>query len=313
MNYTFSKTINDCVYSIDMLYIRGYLTCSTVSANSYLESVCDSHRSFKGRCKYSWFQDMYLFDGVTLYVGLFDDFDKATRKWSVVPMIEIRFNPNKYADSPLVDYFLSVSDSRYIRLFDFACDVPCAPSYILVDSARTKSFLNNGDTRYYGVFGHDKRVKVYDKQKELLQSKQECPNPLTRIELSITTYNLDEFIKERFYRLDKLNVELGQIDGLNDTDMALLNMFFRLKAYEPNISLSDFNLGRKKEKKIRDALLSSLPCSSDVVGVNFSKEVVLELLGMVSSRYDCSIKTVNRQLLTERMIEDADELPFNKK
>lgn len=296
LNYTFSKTVNDCVYSIDMLYIRGYLTCSTVSAKLHLSDACDSHKSFKGRSKYSWFQDMFIFDGVTIYVGLFDDFDAMTRTWSVVPMAEIRFNPNKHSDSAWVDYFMSITDSRYIRKFDFACDIPCETKYVLVKSNRTMSSINNGECRYYGAFGSDGHVKVYDKGKEIFDNtKEKIDGSLTRIETTMTTSRLDTFIREEFYRFDSLSSNFDQIDGLNDTDICLLTLFMRLKTYEPNLALEDLTLGRKKEKKIKDALLSSSP----TVHVSYDVSICSTLLDLVSVRYDCSIKCINKQLLNQ--------------
>ena len=305
MNYTFSKTIDDCVYSIDMLYIRGYLTCSSVSANAYCLENCSQHKSFKGRCKYSWFQEMYVFDGVTIYVGLFDNFNVISRTWSVVPMAEVRFNPNKYPNNSFVDWFLSVTDSRYLTKFDFACDVPCEPKYILVESNRSISYLNNGETRYYGAFGSDGRVKVYNKQKEQSDSGIDCSEPLTRIEVTLRSNNIDSFINERFYRLSSLSLDFDKINGLNDTDITILTLFTRLKAYEPNIAIEDFKLGRVKEKKIKDALLSSSPSYA----ITFSLELLLEVLDVVSVRYECSIKAINKQLLTETCDSD-DELPL---
>lgn len=307
MHYTFSKTIDNSVYSIDMLYIRGYLTYSINSVKDYCSSLCTSHKSFKGRSKYSWFQEQYVFDGVTIYVGLFDEFNKISRSWNVIPMAEIRFNPNKYPDNDFVKYFLSITDSRYIRKFDFACDIPCETKYILVMSNRTVSSINNGDTRYYGAFGSDGHVKVYDKQKELLSSSDniDISHPLTRIELTLTSQRIDKFIQEKFYRLDYLNLDLDSMDSLNDTDIAILNLYMRLKVYEPNIAIEDYNLGRRKEKKIKDALLSSSP----TVVLDFNSSVMITLLGLVSSRYECSIKPINKQLLNDYSSSE-DDLPL---
>lgn len=305
MQYTFSKSIDDSIYSIDMLYIRGYLKCSSLSANEYCLKNCSQHKTYKGRCTYSWFQEMYVFDGVTIYVGLFDNFNTVSRTWSVVPMAEVRFNPNKYPNNPFVEWFMSVTDARFITKFDFACDIPCEPKFILVDSRRSLSYLNNGQTRYYGSFRSDGRIKVYDKQEELKDSGNECPNALTRIEVSMRPSQLDSFVSERFYRLSSLSLEFDKIDGLNDTDITILTLFYRLKAYEPNIALEDYKLGRKKEKKIKDALLSSSPSCS----VGFSSNICIELLDLVSVRYDCSIKTVNKQLLTESAC-DLPIVPF---
>lgn len=296
MNYAFSKTIDDCVYSIDMLYIRGYLTSSTVSVKDYLNPICQSHKDFKGRSKYSWFQDMYVYDGVTIYVGLFDTFDAVKRTWSTLPMAEIRFNPNKHLDNAWVDYFMSITDSRYIRKFDFACDVPCQSNHIIVKSRRIVSSISNGDCCYYGAFGSDGHIKVYDKKKELLENQNiVIDNPLTRIELSMTTSRLDTWITEEFYRVDKFCSNFDDIDGLNDTDIAILNMFMRLSIYEPNTSLSAYKLGRKKEKKIKEILLSSSP----TVLVSYALNDCLSLLDLVSVRYECTINAVNKQLLND--------------
>lgn len=304
MNYTFSKNIGDCVYSVDMLFVRGYLKVSTVSANAFCSSRFDSHKSFKGKSQYSWFQDMYVLNGVSLYVGLFDTFDVVTRQWSVIAMAEIRYNPNKYPSSEYLDWFLENTDSRYLRKFDIAIDVPCEPKYILVRSSRTMSYINNGECRYYGAFGSDKHVKVYDKQKELADNKVErLDHPLTRIELSMLSNSLDSLPKDEFYRLDSLGSDFDQVDGLNDTDLAIINMFLALKVYEPNRTLEELHLGRGKEKKIRDALLSSSPS----VLLGFSREIITHLLGLVSARLDCSTKAINKQLLTE----GKDELPIS--
>lgn len=307
ISYTFSKTVGDCVYSIDMLYIRGYLTCSLNSVRTYLDTCCESHKSYKGRSKYSWFQDMYVFDGVTLYVGMFDEFDKIKRTWSTLPLAEVRFNPNKHPNSMWVDYFLSITDSRFIRKYDFACDVPCQSNHIIVKSRRMVSSISDGDCVYYGAFGSDGHLKIYDKEKELLQEQGiKLGNPLTRIEVTLTTNRTDSWITEEFYRIDKFCDDFSQIDGLNDTDIAILNMYMRLCIYEPNTDLSTYKLGRKKEKKIKEILLSSSPS----VHLSFSVLLCSELLDLVSVRYECTTKAVNRQLLND--FASVEELPIPK-
>lgn len=280
--YSFYVRESDIVYSIDMLYIQGFLTCSTRFFCNLLESVCESHKSFKGRCSYSWYQDMYLFNGITIYCGLFNDYDVVNKSWSILPCAEIRFNPNKHNENDIVKlYFDNVVDTL-IRKFDFACDIPCKPSCIIVDSKRKFSSLNNGETRYYGAFGGDYHCKIYNKSKELFDSKvidkdTFLYNDLTRIELTIKTNQLDNFTRDKFYLLSSI----PEFQGLNDTEKCILDLYYRLKSYESDLSFNDLKLGRKMFGKLKPFLMQD----NNLLSIN--SDYCRMLLNKVCYKYNC--------------------------
>ena len=309
MHYEFHKCVDGRDYTIDMLYIQGYLTMSYTSALEHLKSLCKSSvletfHKYNGRSHFSWFEYVFKFNKLSISIGLFSDFDKVSRKWSVLPMAEIRFNPNTCYDDyhkAFIEWFMSNTDSRWIRKFDFACDVKVCAGDLLVDSKRKLSTVKNCETRYYGDKHNDKALKVYDKSKEREDNSEEkIDGPLTRIEVSCKTSALDSWISEKFYIMPDLD-GVDSDSTLNDTDKAILRLFFRLRSYEPDLSLDGLNLGRKKEKKIKDFLLSSSPSDNCSSAVGFDKTLCIELLGLVSARYDCTIKAVNKQLLTEQL------------
>lgn len=305
MHYEFHKVVNSCSYTIDMLYIQGYLTDSFKSVLEHLKTLCKSptetFHEYKGQSRYSWFQYVFKFGKLSISIGLFSDFDKVDRSWTVLPMAEIRFNPNTcYGDyyKTFIDYFMQKTDSRWIRKFDFACDIQIPMSDLLVCSNRQLSTVKNCETLYYGDKHNDKALKIYDKTKEREDNADEkIDGDLTRIELSCKTSGLDSWINEKFYIVPNIG-DLDSDSALNDTDKAILRMFFRLRSYEPNLSIDSLCLGRKKEKKIKEFLLSSSPSDSSSASVGFDKTLCIELLDLVSVRYDCSIKATNKQLLT---------------
>lgn len=283
LQYNFSLDRDDIVYSIDMLYIRGFLLCSCQFINNLLIGICSSHKSFKGRSKYSWFQDMFLFDGITIYTGLFDEYNNINNTWVTLPYAEIRFNPNKHMESDVIKLFFdNVCDST-IRKFDFACDVPCKPSRIIVNSRRKYSSLNNGETRYFGSWGYENHIKVYNKSKELFDNKKIekdvfLSNDLTRIELTIKTSCLDTFVSDKFYLLS----DLLDYDGLKDTDKCILDLFYKLKCFQPDLSINDLNLGRGKSEKLKPFLIG------ESKQIEFSKDICILLLDKVCQKYECS-------------------------
>lgn len=330
LNYTFSKTVDDCVYSIDMLYIRGYCTRSLNYYNDYLSSLCpeSNHKTYKGRSKHSYFQDVYVIDGMDIKCGYFNEFDAIKRTWSVISLAEIRFNPNKCVSAShkmLISWFCGCTESRWISKFDFACDVPCSTSDLLVKSNRICDSYHNGQTRYYGSVYSDIRFKIYDKRFEYNRSASDDDkilNPLTRIEMTMKTSKLDTDIEERFYRVNNIADLVSESDGLNDTDIAILQAFSRLTVYEPFLKLSDFKLGRKKQEKLKTYLSSTSLDSRSLLLVSFDNKLVKDLLGMVSSEYDCTLSAIRKQLLNDSdghgndtddsfgFVQGIDDLPF---
>jgi len=314
MNYCFSIPEGNCIYSVDMLYMVGYLTESFNTVFEHLKSVSEESKFYKGRSAYCDYQNMFKLNGVSFYLGRFDSFDAVSREWSVVPMAMIRFNPNKTCiDSvnPLIDYFCSVTHSRYLQKYDIACDVPCKPENIVVASKRSYGCIDSGVTRYYGSVHSDIRYKIYDKALELTKSDKSVTldTPLTRIELTIKGYAFRDLIEsdtelaDRFYLVDELNKTLSESDSLNDTDKAILTMFFRLRMHEPMFAIEELfsMLGRKKAKKLKDILSTSSPSRLACCSVAFSRECIKQLLGLVSSRFDCTIYSSQKQLFNELM------------
>lgn len=312
LNYFISVPVGNSVYSIDMLYMVGYLTESFSIVFEHLKTISDECKFYKGRSSYCEYQNMFKKDGVSFYLGRFDSFDATAREWNIVPMAMVRFNPNKTCiDSinPLIEYFLSVTHSRYLQKYDIACDVPCECAEVVVESKRAYGCIDSGQTRYYGSVHSDIRFKIYNKVKESALSGVSIDGPLTRIELTIKGYAFKDLVlnktelQDKFYLVKDLNRILSESESLNDTDKAILSMFFRLRLHEPMFAIEELfsMLGRKKAKKLKDILSTSSPSSSCCL--SFGVGIISELLGMVSSRFDCSMYSTQKQLFNECVSE----------
>lgn len=128
---------------------------------------------------YSWFKSSIWGGGFYAQYGHYQDFDKVSREWSEYPLLRLKFNPNKYWNSPLLplllDWLDRNCDNGVLVKFDYAVDVPARLKDIQVNS-RKEPGLYKG-TRYYGQRNKHGRLKIYDKKAE-----SELPDDTSRVE-----------------------------------------------------------------------------------------------------------------------------------
>lgn len=144
------------------------------------QSSLDNYPSFK----YQYYVDMIWFDGITIYLGKYSNYDKGSKTWDKLDCLRIKVNPNKHLGSPALDKLLGLiceyaSDGQLVR-YDYAVDVPCKIDDVLVVGSRKEHGLYKG-TRYYGQRHKHGYCKIYDKSKE-----QGLDTVMTRIEYTYT-------------------------------------------------------------------------------------------------------------------------------
>lgn len=182
-----------CAHSIDNLVVEYFI--DSFSADAVIDSLAtevfapslpswDREKSVKlnmaPSSRYSWFRSHIWGGGFTLSYGHYTNFDPVERTFDELPLLRVKFNPNKHSNDPLLSRLLAWldahagSDGSLVK-FDYAVDVPVAPCFVEVHSRKEPGLLKG--TRYYGQRGRHGRLKVYDKQKE---AETECP--LTRLE-----------------------------------------------------------------------------------------------------------------------------------
>ncbi len=181
---------NGYTHSVDMVIIDYYLKCTYPTASKKLLELFSSldgfdekkHSSLNNQpnFKYQFYVDMVWFDGLVIHLGKCAEYDKDSKDWTKLDMLRIKVNPNKHMDSEVMKRVLPFlqewcTDGFLVR-WDYAVDVPVAPSEISVIGSRKEKGLYKG-TRYYGQRHKHGYLKIYDKQKE-----QKLETPLTRIE-----------------------------------------------------------------------------------------------------------------------------------
>lgn len=129
--------------------------------------------------KYQYFRSAIWGGGYSIQYGHYQDFDKLTREWTEYPLLRVKFNPNKWLQSPvysrLISWLDEWCDNGVLVKFDYAVDVPVGLKDIAVHS-RKEPGLYKG-TRYYGQRNKHGRLKIYDKKAE-----SELPDDTSRVE-----------------------------------------------------------------------------------------------------------------------------------
>lgn len=192
---SYGKNIKDplgCIHSIDNLVVEFIV--KNFNAKSVIDGLAAevfaptipgwekgkfSKTDLPACSAYSWFKSSIWGGGFYIQYGQYKDFDKVTREWSEYPLIRIKFNPNKYWNSPVLarlnDWIERECDTGVIVKFDYAVDVPARLRDIEVHS-RKEPGLYKG-TRYYGQRNKHGRLKIYDKKAE-----SDLPDDTARVE-----------------------------------------------------------------------------------------------------------------------------------
>ena len=244
------------IHSLDMVYIEYF---SYLNPDVLIEKLREFHEAnpdilyseylnMSYNSKYDYYHDYIKFSGVTIYAGKYSNYDKMTKTFDLIPMFQIRFNPNKYMHekwfNDLVSFLLSNGSSGYLRKYDYAVDIPKEPKYVEVIGSRKEPGLFKG-TRYFGQSGRHGYCKVYDKQEDMKRQNVEIGS-LTRVEH--TMMGNKPFSLEPVYLVD-FRGQKHDLSDLNDTDRAIVEMYLRLKLSGDDYELK---LGRRKLLKLKE-------------------------------------------------------------
>ena len=250
------KDKNGNIHSIDMVYLEYF---SRLSPSKIVELVQGIHEKYPdvryqeylGRAphsKYDYFCDGIAIGGVYVSAGKYTNSDKETKTFDLLPMFELRVNPNKYFHEQwfkdLLYALLEVGTSGQLRKYDYAVDIPKPPCMVEVMNSRKEPGLFKG-TRYYGQSGRHGYCKIYDKQADMKRQKVEIGD-LTRVET--TLFTKQEPSLENVYILENQCLKTDYT-GLNDTDKAIIEMYLKLKALNVDY---DLQLGRVKMEKLKE-------------------------------------------------------------
>ncbi len=259
MDYYFPyKDSDGFVHSIDMVYCEYF---SFVSPEVLLSRLQEFHSEFPDleyaeflerpfHSKYSFYRSAVRFEGVFIEFGKYKHYDRESKTFSLLPMFQVRFNPNKYMSldwfQALLLMLLDYGSSGVLRKYDYAIDLDVPLDAIQLFDCRREKGLYKG-TRYYGQSGRHGYIKMYDKFKDLFRQGVLVSSPLVRVEQTIISNQPVHL--EPIYVMDKKL--LDDYSELKDTDRAIVEMYSILVAN--NISY-DLSLGRGKHEKLQPYL-----------------------------------------------------------
>lgn len=295
---------NGIVHSIDMVYVQYF---SYLTPKILLQEIRALHEKFPDiryeehldrprHSKYDFFIDGVVFGGAYIDMGKYTDYDKENKKFRLLPMFQLRVNPNKYMHElwfqSLLKMLLSFGSSGYLRKYDYAVDIPVSPCNVKVFKTKKEPGLYKG-TRYYGQAGRHNYCKIYDKQADMKRFGVDT-DAKTRVEH--TLFANKEPSLEQVYILSNRTVK-SDLSELNDTDRAIVSMYRELKLLGSDYEL---NLGRRKMETLKDYIIGDY--------------VVLEYGDILSDLVDNIKNVFNATSIaddSEFMQVDEEELPFD--
>lgn len=259
MDYYFPYTDSDgFVHSIDMVYCEYFSFCSPEVLLSRLQEFHLGYPDLEYaeflerpfHSKYSFYRSAVRLEGVFVEFGKYTDYDREKKIFRLLPMFQIRFNPNKYM---ALDWFralllilLDLGSSGVLRKYDYAIDLNVPQDAVQLFDCRREKGLFKG-TRYFGQAGRHGYIKIYDKFKDLFRQGMLVEAPLTRVEQTFLSGQAVHL--EPIYVMDRKLLE--DFSGLKDTDRAIIEMYSILMANGISYELS---LGRGKSEKLRPYL-----------------------------------------------------------
>lgn len=294
------------VHSIDMVYVQYF---SRLSPKGILEEIRKVHENYPDvryeehldrpkHNKYDFFRDGVAFGGAYIDMGKYTDYCKETKEFHLLPMMQLRVNPNKYYGENWLDDLIAImkefGSSGWLRKFDYAVDIPCSLDMVKVFKSRKEKGLYKG-TRYFGQAGRHNYCKIYDKQKDMKRQGVDI-DVLTRVEHTIFADKVPSL--EAVFVLSDNSVK-EDLSDLKDTERAIVTMYRELKALGSDYELV---LGRKMTKKLTDYLVGSY------VLLDYGN-YLFELVENIKVVFDVSDVMPSDMLLLQ--VEDDEVLPFD--
>lgn len=324
---------NGCSHSIDNLvidYIVGSFSVDTVLAEiGTIFHDCDptwsadtcTKRDLPASSKYQFFRHTIWCKGFHISYGHYENFDRINREWDTVPILRLKFNPNKYTSSPvfvpLMAWIREWCMDGVIVKFDYAVDIPCRLEDLVV-STRKEPGLYQG-TRYYGQRNQHGRVKIYDKAKEVATRDRTDPtpgvDPITRLEY---TFCVDRPLGfDRILWLTRGPAPLPDVSELGSGAFAIVRTLRDLKASGGDVFQALRYFDRRTQKKIEPYTIGS-----GIQLFSCGDRWVVELLKVYCSQLMVSYRSggvnpvvIGPDQLPEWLsladLEDPDQLPDN--
>lgn len=320
----YGKSVRDklgCVHSIDNLVVE-YLVRS-FSSSAVLDSLADEVFSpsipgwdkakntqplLPACSKYSWFCSSIWGGGVYVQYGQYRDFDSVDRKWSEYPLLRVKFNPNKYLNTPAVerlfDWVARECDNGVLIKLDYAVDVPCKIGDVR-ERSRKEPGLFKG-TRYYGQRNKHGRFKIYNKRAE-----SDLPDDVTRVEWTLCAGK--SLVLDDVWWLTAGPSPLPDVSELGSQAHALALMLLDIRSLGGDVQRALGYLDKRTQKKLEPYTIGT--------GVQLLDGCCDRLKSLVEFYCDalsvsCSFEGVNgfsvgadfSRVSTDDL--EADELPF---
>lgn len=261
-----------CTHSIDNLVIDFLVT--SFSADTVLSELGTIFRDvdpswsadtctktdLPACSKYQFFKATIWCRGFHCSYGQYQDFDPVDRTWNCVPILRVKFNPNKYMRSPVFAPLFAwirewCCDGQIVK-FDYAVDIPCRLEDLVVHS-RKEPGLYKG-TRYYGQRHQHGRVKIYDKATESAfrdGDETEPAEPLTRMEITFCSGKPLAF--DSVLWLTRGPEPLPDVSELGSQAYAIVRLLRDLKACGGDVLTALGYLDRRTQKKIEPYTIGS--------------------------------------------------------
>lgn len=243
-------------HTIDMVYIEYFSYSNPKVIVEVVQKLHEKYPHLKyqehlGRAphsKYDYYLDGVAIGGAYISAGKYTNYDKISKTFDIIPMFELRVNPNKYFHEEwfkeLLTELLSHASSGMLRKYDYAVDIPKEPRYVKVLESKKELGLYKG-TRYYGQDGRHGYLKIYDKQKDMKRQKVDI-DTLTRVEHTLFASKKPSL--EKVYVLEHENLKTDY-SALNETDICIVEMYLQLKALGQEYPL---RLGVRKMEKLKE-------------------------------------------------------------
>lgn len=254
-------------HSVDMVTVEYMLAVSYPVATDKLMNLLsgfgfDADKGSKlgvtPSFRYGYYTNHVWHDGIVFSLGKWSNYDKLEKKWWSLDMLMIKVNPNKHAGTALLDAVLSFLQEHcrdgYLVRYDYAIDVPCALSDVMVIGSRKEKGLYKG-TRYYGQRHKHGYLKVYDKAKE-----QNFDYLLSRLEF---TFNPRDIPSWENIVIRAPETSQNAPERLSSTCKLYLDMLMELKALGADIEPYIEQMNYRTWKQIEPYLFSGIQLQLD--------------------------------------------------
>lgn len=234
-----------CVYSLDNLVIDYFV--DSFSSEGVLKSLGklfshaipgwefgQNHKDDLGfSSKYQFFRSTIWGGGFHLSYGQMKDYDPVDRSFTLLPVLRVKYNPNKWSETPLGhllrQWIIDHCSDGCLRRFDYAIDVPCKPEDLVVRSSKEAGLFKG--TRYFGQRHQHGYVKVYDKLAERRKNSLDPSvddHPVTRVEITLVAGKPIRW--DRFLWLTRGPDPLPDIGVLSPRTLSIVKVLRDLRA-----------------------------------------------------------------------------------